>query len=235
MSLFVLFQASSFFSKANSISKKKMSTCIYKSKIKINKVKINNKNKINFSYPWCLCYCCFLEPGPWKRFGFSAMWWYLYFLAHCDKVPPQKQLKEGMVCCVSRSDAAVLGGEGEGTEMGGGWSHCVQSQETERKEFWCSAGSPVFFLGLLYSVCSLSSYSGGFLASGNLRVDALTDTSRGMAPRWLSNPVQLTMAIKQHTSTWTPFYKRWCLSLCHYTNYVSLSFYIISTVLNNII
>lgn len=129
-----------------------MSTCIYKSKIKINKVKINNKNKINFSYPWCLCYCCFLEPGPWKRFGFSAMWWYLYFLAHCDKVPPQKQLKEGMVCCVSRSDAAVLGGEGEGTEMGGGWSHCVQSQETERKEFWCSAGSPVFF-----SVCFIPS------------------------------------------------------------------------------
>lgn len=57
------------------------------------------------------------------------------------------------------------------------------------------------FLSLLYSVCSLSSYSDGFLASGNLRVDALVDTSRGMAPRWLSNPVRLTIAIKQHTST----------------------------------
>lgn len=107
-----------------------------------------------------------------------------------------------MVCCVSRSDAIVRGGEGEETEMGGGWSHCVQSREAERERN--SGAQPDFlflFLSLLCSVCSLSSHWGGFLTSGNLRVDALTDTSRGMAPRWFSNPVKLTMAINQHTST----------------------------------
>lgn len=138
-----------------------------------SKIKINNKNKSVLFSPSLLCCCCFLQPRPWEGLGFWV-WWCLYVLAGCvsyfscvcDKISNKGTFREeGFTLAGIWCNSLPWRVGAEQAEMGGSWSHCVQSQEAEESCWlFCS------ILSLLSRLTQFT-FRVGFLASVSLLGD----------------------------------------------------------------